>query len=116
MMASRTIIDDVREFALSLPEASEAPHFSATSFRVGGKIFSTLPPEETHLHIFVGDQRRERALSMYPEFCEKLWWGKKVVGVRVLLASADPLEIKDLLRCAWRSKAPKALLDKEDDC
>jgi hypothetical protein len=96
-----------REFALSLPEVAEAPHFSATSFRILGKIFATVPPEKTHLHVFVDEQRRELAVSMYPEFCEKLWWGQKVVGVRVLLSQADPIEVQDLLRCAWLLKAPK---------
>ena len=33
---------DVRRCALSLPEACEAPHFEATSFRVNKKIFCTM--------------------------------------------------------------------------
>jgi hypothetical protein len=32
-----------RHFALSLPEAVEAPHFEKSSFRVKGKIFATVP-------------------------------------------------------------------------
>ena len=32
----------LRPFALSLPEAHEAPHFERASFRVGKKIFATL--------------------------------------------------------------------------
>lgn len=31
-----------RELALSFPEATEAPHFEKTSFRVKNKIFATL--------------------------------------------------------------------------
>ena len=31
-----------RELALSFPEATEAPHFEKTSFRVRNKIFATL--------------------------------------------------------------------------
>lgn len=105
-------IEDVSDYALSLPEATEAPHFKARSFRVRGKIFATLPPENTHLNVFVDDKRRERATAIYPDFCEKLWWGKKVVGVRVRLAQADAEEVKDLLRCAWTAKAPKRLIDR----
>ncbi len=82
-----------------------------SSFRVRGKIIATVPPEEVFLHVFVDEERRELAVSMYPEFCEKLWWGKKVVGVRVSLAQADADEVKDLLRAAWAAKAPKKLLD-----
>jgi hypothetical protein len=101
---------EVRRFALSLPEAVEAPHFHFSSFRVRGKIFATVPPEETHIHVFVGDEHREPALAMHPEFLEKLLWGGKVVGLRVCLAQASPEVVEDLLRAAWTAKAPKALL------
>lgn len=103
-------LDDARQFALSLPEVTEEPHFKLSSFRVRGKIFATAPPEETSLRIFVGEDRREMAVSMYPEFCEKLWWGKNVVGISVTLAAADAGEVRELLRAAWELKAPKGLL------
>ena len=100
-------INDVRQYALSLPEASEEPHFKYGSFRIHGKIFATFPPEGEHLHVFVDEQRRELALSMYPEAYEKLWWGKKVVGVKVALGDVDSDDVKDLLHSAWKRKAPK---------
>lgn len=99
-------MDEAREYALSLPDANEEPHHQMSSFRVHGKIFATVPKGDTHLNIFVGEERREQAVSMYPEFCEKLWWGKKVVGVTVSLADADPDEVRELLRSAWERKAP----------
>lgn len=99
----------VRKFALSLPEASEAPHFEYSSFRVRGKIFATVPPDGGHVHIFVGDEDREPALELHPEFLEKLLWGGKVVGVRASLPKAQPEVVKTLLQAAWRRKAPKAL-------
>lgn len=104
-------LNEVRDYALSLPEAAEKPHFKLSSFRVHNKIFATVPPEETNLRIFVDEQRRESAIAMYPEFCEKLWWGKNVVGLDVTLADADADEVKDLLLTAWKLKAPKKLLD-----
>ena len=102
-------IDAVRKFALSLPEAAEAPHFEYSSLRVRGKIFATVPPDGMHLHVFVGDEDREPALELHAEFVEKLLWGGKVVGVRVTLAKAKPEVDRALLRQAWRRKAPKAL-------
>jgi hypothetical protein len=105
-------LEEVREYALSLPEVNEEPHFKLSSFRVRGKILATVPPEEIYLHIFIDEQTRELAVSIHPEFCEKLWWGKKVVGVRVSLPHADPDEVKELLRSAWKLKAPKVLLKK----
>ena len=38
--------DDFRSLALSLPEASEGAHMSHADFRVRGKIFATLGPDE----------------------------------------------------------------------
>ena len=102
-------VDAARKFALSLPEAAEAPHFDYSSFRVRGKIFATVPPDGRHVHIFIGDEDREPALELHPEFLEKLLWGGKVVGVRCILAKADAEVVKALLRQAWRRKAPKAL-------
>jgi hypothetical protein len=102
----------VRTHALSLPEASEAPHFNYAAFRVRGKIFATVPPGDEHLHLFVPEEARERALAMYPEFLEKLTWGDKVVGLRAQLPTAKPAVIKALLGQAWANKAPKSLLAK----
>lgn len=107
-------IDEARQYALSLPETNEEPHFKFSSFRIRGKIFATVPPEQDYLHVFVDEQRRESATAMYPEFIEKLWWGEKVVGVRVSLPHADSAEVKDLLLSAWRRKAPKKLVNTHD--
>lgn len=104
-------IDAVRQYALSLPEATEDPHFKYSSFRVRGKIFVTVPPDERHIHVFVGEELREPALAIHPEFLEKLTWGAKVVGLRVLLEKAKPAVVKQLVSRAWRAKAPKSLID-----
>ncbi|HEY7671031.1 MAG TPA: MmcQ/YjbR family DNA-binding protein [Gammaproteobacteria bacterium] len=102
-------IADVRRFALSLPKVTEEPHFHLSSFRVRGKIFATVPPDEQHLHVFVDEQERELAIVMNPKANEKLWWGKNVAGLRVTLAAAKLADVKYLLESAWRRKAPKSL-------
>ena len=102
--------DDVRTLALALPEALEAPHFDLASFRVRGKIFATMPPAGTHLHVFVGEEARAQALALHGHCVEKLPWGAKVVGLRVDLARAEAALVEALLRQAWTAKAPKALL------
>ena len=102
---------EVRKFALSLPEANEQPHFQYSSFRVKGKIFATVPTDKKHLNVFVDDERRELAMSMFPDAYEKLWWGKKVVGVTVLLSAADASDVRDLLHSAWKRKAPKRVVE-----
>lgn len=103
-------ISEVRKYALSLPETTEEPHFTYGSYRIRGKIFATVPPDQDHLHIFLDEERRELAIAMYPEVYETLWWGKKVVGIRVSLPRADSDDIRDLLFSAWKRKAPKTLV------
>lgn len=103
--------EHVRSSLLALPDVVEAPHFQYTSFRVGGKIFVTVPPAHTHLHVFITDEQREAALAMEPESVGKLLWGGKVVGVRVDLSAAAPELVTRLLRQAWERKAPKRLRD-----
>jgi len=102
-------VSQVRRHALSLPAVTEEPHFNYSSFRVRGKIFVTVPPDEEHLHVFVSEEQREPALAVYPEFLEKLTWGAKVVGLRVTLAGAQSGVVNRLVSAAWESKAPKSL-------
>lgn len=99
----------VRKYALSLPEVTEEPHHQSDSFRVKGKIFATVPPEQEYLHVFVSEQSREAALTLYGEFIEKLWWGGRFVGLRVALKSADPSVVRHLVQVAWENKAPPGL-------
>lgn len=103
---------EVRRFALALPEVTEAPHHEYSSFRVRGKIFVTVPPERTHIHVFVGETAREQALALHPAFVEKLFWGGKVCGIRIALAAAPAAAVKQLLRSAWAHKAPGSLVQR----
>jgi hypothetical protein len=102
-------IDAARRFALSLPEVTEEPHFHFSSFRVKGKIVATVPPESTHLHVFVGEPEIEVLPAAQPRAYEKLFWGKKVAGLRVTLAAAKARDVEELLKSAWLRKAPKKL-------
>src|SRR5215470_8210010 len=104
-------VTQVRRYALSLPHATEEPHFEYSSFRVNGKIFVTVPPDGRHIHVFVDDEERERTLAVHSKFVEKLLWGGKVRGLRVSLSKAPPGVVNDLIRAAWARKAPKRLVE-----
>lgn len=95
-----------RRFALSLPGVIEAPHHDYNSWRVGKakRIFVTIPPAETHLHLFVDEAAREEALVLHADFAEKLLWGGKVMGLRVALAEANATVVKKWIRLAWAQK------------
>jgi len=104
----------VRELALALPGATEEPHFDMISFRVRGKIFATVPPDELHLHVFVDAAETEACLAEDPGVFEPLVWGGKPRGLRVSLPTAVPDRIRELLAESWRRKAPAKLLAELD--
>ena len=105
---------DARRIALSLPEATEEPHFDAASFRVRKKIFATVPPGNETIRVFVAAELRDLMVDVDPKAYEKIWWGKKVVGLSVKLARAKPKDLELLLRAAWAERAPARLREQEE--
>ena len=101
-------VDRIREFALSLPDATEEPHFHFASFRINGRIFATLPPSDRLAHVFAPEADRIVAIAQNPEVYEELNWGKRVVGLRIVLEHTDPELVEDLLRAAYESKRGKS--------
>ena len=100
-------LDVVRRHALSLPDVTEEPHHEYSSFRVHGKIFVTVPPQEDAIHVFVEEEDRERTVALYPDWAQKLLWGGRVRGLRILLGSAEPTAVKGLIGKAYDQKAAK---------
>jgi hypothetical protein len=101
--------DDVRRLAMEFPEATEEPHFEMTSFRIKGRIFATAPAGGEFLHIFVDENEVRASVAADPETFSELWWGKRLSGLRVTVASADAADVKELLTEAWLRKAPKKM-------
>ena len=104
-----TTLAHARRIALSLPETTEQDHHGFPSFRVAGKIFATVP-DAAHLHVMLPDTHVEMAIGTSPKACEELWWGKRLCGVRVSLASTKTKLVSMLLTEAWRLKAPARLV------
>jgi hypothetical protein len=102
-----------RQAALSLPETTHAPHFTMTAFAVRGKLFATLSAEGDFLNVFLADTDLETTLMMYPECVEKLFWGAKARGVRIILARAKQVDVSEILQLAWSRKAPKGLVSSD---
>jgi hypothetical protein len=103
-------LEHARRFALSLPEATEEPHFDMSSFRVRGKIFATVPPDEAHLHVFVDEPEIAASVAENPAAFEPLRWGERVRGLRIDLGLAPEDRVAELLEESWRRKAPKRLI------
>ena len=102
----------VQRLALALPEATQEPHHHRTSYRVRGKIFATAVPDEEFLNVMLGECAREPIMDIYSNCVEPLYWGRKIMGVRVNLLNATPDIVAELLQLAWREKAPRALVSK----
>jgi hypothetical protein len=102
-------LGQVRRFALALPGTSESPHFHYTSFRVAKRIFATALPAGEFVHIFIPEEERDTALALEPRAVEKLFWGVRVVGVRVALNNIRPAFVTNLLQNAWAHKGPHAV-------
>jgi hypothetical protein len=99
---------EVRKMALGLPESVEQDHFGKPSFRVRGRIFATVP-DGTHVNVMIDPFDVDAVVRAQPESCAELLWGKEVRGVRVSLPSASAAMVEELLRTAWKRKAPKRL-------
>ena len=108
---------EARRLALALPETTEEDHHGITSFRVRNKIFATVP-DGHHVRVMLDADATRAAVSDDPDAFAELWWGKKLSGVTVALASADHRRVTELLEEAWRRVAPKRLhpvAEAEDD-
>jgi hypothetical protein len=102
-------VDEARRIALALPQAVEQDHHGRPSFRIAGRIFSTLW-DAGHLNVMLDEDGIRTAVQAHPGLCAEVWWGKRLAAVRVTLASADPGLVRELLADAWEGKAPKRLL------
>ena len=101
---------EARRLALALPEATEQPHFDMASFRVGGKIFVTVSPEGTCLHVFIDPLEVEGYVTQDPAAFEPLRWGARLSGLRVNLAATPAAVLAEIIEEAWRRKAPRSLV------
>lgn len=104
--------EDVRRIALSLPDATEKTAWSMPTFRVAGKMFATLPEEETSVAVRCPKEERAELVLAEPG---KFWIAgheAQFAWVRVRLAALeDEAELRDILADSWRQAAPGRLLE-----
>jgi hypothetical protein len=104
--------DAFRKLALELPEAEESAHMGHPDFRVRGKIFATLGPEEAYGVIMLPADRQRVFVDASPEAFAPVsgGWGKGG-ATRVELKAARAPAVRAALREAWKKRAPKGLAD-----
>jgi hypothetical protein len=100
-----------RKLALSLPEATEAPHFERASFRVGKKIFATMTAAGDEVMVRVAPRSKLYALlKQQPElFFSYGGWTERNGSCGVRLAKADAAQLRELVVASWRHVAGKRL-------
>ena len=105
-----------RRLALGFPEALEASHMGHPDFRVGGKIFATLGPEEEWGMVKLTAAQQTAFIRDDPDAFHpaKGAWGRGGATI-VRLEEADDTLVQRALMTAWRNTAPKRLLRPVDD-
>jgi hypothetical protein len=101
---------EFRRIALSMPEALESAHMGHPDFRVRGKIFATLwPDDEWGMVKLTPEQQREFMVDDAEVFSPVPGgWGAKG-STRVKLKPADRGPVRRAMTAAWRNVAPKRL-------
>ena len=93
--------EQVRAAALALPGATERDHHGFPSFRTARRIFATMPDDE-QLRVMLDEEDIRAAVAEWPDWCDELWWGKKLSAVRVRLSDCDADVVAELLEDAFR--------------
>jgi hypothetical protein len=107
---------DFREIALSLPDASEGAHMGHPDFRVRGKIFATLWPDEAWGMVKLTPEQQGAFIDAEPAVFVpvKGAWGRRGC-TSVLLEAASRTVLHRAIVTAWRNTAPKTLAKKLPD-
>ena len=103
-------LDDLRKFALSLPETKEGSHFHLVAFRVADKPFVSIEKNKTHAGFALDKSDIAALVAQAPDVYEEVWRnGKYLIGLRVELKRISAKQLKRLVELAWRQKAPRKL-------
>src|SRR5205807_6381905 len=102
--------DDFRNLALNLPEACEAAHMDHPDFRVRGKIFATLGPDEEWGMVKLTPEQQALFLRTKAKAFSAASgaWGRKGCTI-IRLENASEPTVRQALMSAWRNTAPNAL-------
>lgn len=105
-----------RKLALELPEAVESEHMDHPDFRVRGKIFASLGPDEDWGMVKLRPDQQALLTREEPEAFTAFpgAWGRRGC-TKVILESAKEPSVREALAWAWRNTAPKKLVDQHDD-
>jgi len=107
--------DEFRNLALSLPEAAEKAHMNHPDFRVRGKIFATLGPDEAWGMVKLTPEDQSLFVRTAPAVFQPVngAWGRGGCTYVHLEAATEP-EVRQALIAAWRKTAPRSVAQQLD--
>ncbi len=107
---------EFRRLALSLPESLEGAHMGHADFRIGGKIFATLGPQEAWGMVKLTPEQQAAYCEAAPQAFEPCSgaWGRRG-ATKVLLEQAETERTFTALVAAWRNTAPPKLIRAFDE-
>ena len=105
-----------RQLALALPEASEQSHMGQPDFRVSGKIFASLGPDESWAMVKLTPDQQASFMagdngSLTPAAGA---WGRRGCTI-IQLRTAKAASVEPALIAAWRNTAGRALVKEYDE-
>lgn len=101
-----------RKFALGFPESTDREPLNHPDFRVRGKIFAILGPDEDWAMVKLTPKQQAEFLSDQAESFRPSngAWGRNG-GTILQLAEAEDSTIEDAIRTAWINTTTKKLAD-----
>nr|WP_184803709.1 MmcQ/YjbR family DNA-binding protein [Kribbella italica] len=102
--------EDVRRIALSLPGTVEKQRWNHPTFDVGGRMFLTVPDDQTSFAVRCPRLERDELIAAEPE---KFWVPPHEAGsawVRARLSALEGTdELYDIVLDSWKQTAPDGL-------
>jgi hypothetical protein len=102
--------DDVRAFALSLPEASERSCYGTPGFYAGTKLFARFHQDRESLVLKMDPDSRDFLTRVNPDVYYFTDHYRNYPLVLVRIAAADRQELQEQLVDAWKGVASRRLL------
>ena len=102
----------LNEYAISLPEATQEPHFHKTSYRVKKKIFVTVDPKEDFFVVKLTEMQQSLFCKWDETACHPTpdKWGLQG-WTRVYFEKVEKDFLEDIVKTSYSNVAPKKLVE-----
>jgi hypothetical protein len=108
--------EQVRDWVLALPGGAEVmvEEWGHPTLRVGDKMFAAGTPGSPTMSVKATKEEQAALLAAAPDVYSSAAYVGRFGWVEVVLAKADPEELRELVVEAWRRTAPKKLVKQYD--